>query len=49
MLLDTVASKSYMSKLYYLRCKTLHDLPKFASKSHTEFRWEMVSMSEYCL
>ena len=29
-LLDTGASKSYMSKSYYLRCKTLHDLPKFA-------------------
>ena len=25
-LLDTGASKSYMSKSYYLRCKTLHDL-----------------------
>ena len=32
-LLDTGASKSYMSKYYYLRCKTLHDLPKFASKT----------------
>ena len=32
LLLDTGASKSYMSKSYYLRCKTLHDLPKFASK-----------------
>ena len=31
-LLDTGASKSYMSKSYYLRCKALHDLPKFASK-----------------
>ena len=31
-LLDTGASKSYMSKSYYLRCKVLHDLPKFASK-----------------
>ena len=30
-LLDMGASKSYMSKSYYLRCKTLHDLPKFAS------------------
>ena len=36
-LLDTGASKSYMSKSYYLRCKALHDLPKFASK-HKEFR-----------
>ena len=32
-LLDTGASKSYMSKSYYLRCKTLHNLPKFASKT----------------
>ena len=32
-LLDTGTSKSYMSKSYYLRCKALHDLPKFASKT----------------
>ena len=32
-LLDTGASKSYMSKLYYLRCKSLHNLPKFALKA----------------
>ena len=32
-LLDMGVSKSYMSKSYYLRCKALHDLPKFASKS----------------
>ena len=31
-LLDTGASKSYMSKSYYLRCTSLHSLPKFASK-----------------
>ena len=31
--MDTGASKSYMTKSYYLRCKTLHDLPKFASKT----------------
>ena len=31
-LLDTGVSKSYMSKSYYLRCKSLHSLPKFASK-----------------
>ena len=30
-LLDTGATKSYMSKVYYLRCKTLHLLPKFSS------------------
>ena len=32
-LLDTGASKSYMLKSYYLRCKALHDLPKFASET----------------
>ena len=32
-LLDTSVSKSYMSKSYYFRCKALHDLPKFASKT----------------
>ena len=31
-LLDTGASKSLMSKSYYLHCKSLHSLPKFASK-----------------
>ena len=30
-LLDTGTSKSYMSKSFYLRCNTLHVLPKFAS------------------
>ena len=33
-LLDTGATKSYVSKLYYLRCKTLHALPKFSSNTH---------------
>ena len=32
-LLDTGATKSYMSKLYYLRCKTLHALPKLLSNT----------------
>ena len=31
-LLDTGASKSYMSKSYYLKCKSQHKLPKFNSK-----------------
>ena len=30
-LVDTGASKSYMSKSYFLRCKSLHSLPKFTS------------------
>ena len=32
-LLDTGASKSFMSKSHYLHCKSLHLLPKFASKT----------------
>ena len=31
-LLDIGASKSFMSKSYYMHCKSLHSLPKFASK-----------------
>ena len=32
-LLDTGASKSFMSKSHYMHCKSLHSLPKFASKT----------------
>ena len=32
-LLDTGASKSFMSKSHYLHCKSLHSLSKFASKT----------------
>ena len=32
-LLDTGTTKSYMTKSYYLRCKTLHLLPKFSSNT----------------
>ena len=32
-LLDTGVSKSFMSKSYYMHCKSLHSLPKFASKT----------------
>ena len=32
-LLDTGASKSFMFKSHYTHCKSLHSLPKFASKS----------------
>ena len=31
-LLDTGASESFMSKSYYMHCKSLHSLPKFAPK-----------------
>ena len=30
-LMDTGSSKSYISKSYYMQCKSLHALPKFAS------------------
>ena len=33
LLLDTGVSKSFMSKSFYMRCKSLHSLPKFASKT----------------
>ena len=33
LLLDTGASKSFMSKSFYVHCKSLHSLPKFASKT----------------
>ena len=32
-LLDTAASKSFMSKSHYLQCKSQNSLPKFASKT----------------
>ena len=32
-LLDIGASKLFMSKSHYLQCKSLHSLPKFASKT----------------
>ena len=32
-LLDTGATKSYMSKFYYLQCKALHALPRFSSNT----------------
>ena len=31
--LDTAASKSFMSKSFHMHCKSLHSLPKFASKT----------------
>ena len=33
LLLDTGTSKSFMSKSYHICCKSLHSLPKFASKT----------------
>ena len=33
LLLDIGASKSFMSKSYYMQCKSLHSLPKCATKT----------------
>ena len=33
LLLDTGASKLFMSKSFYMHCKSLHSLPKYASKT----------------
>ena len=33
MLLDTGGTKSFMSRSYYIHFKSLHSLPKFASKT----------------
>ena len=33
LLLDTGASKSFIPKSFYMHCKSLHSLPKFASKT----------------
>ena len=33
LLLDTGASKSFMSKAFYMHCKSLHTLPKFAAST----------------
>ena len=40
LLLDTGASKSFISKSFYMRSKSLHTLPKFASKTqNTGRKW----------
>ena len=46
LLLDTGASKSFMSKSFYMHCKSLHSLPKFASKTQRiqEGNGQFVSM-----
>ena len=42
-LIDTGASKSYMSKSYYTWCKSLHGLSKFASRT----QWVQVGNGQY--
>ena len=42
--LGTRASKSFMFKTYYSRCKSLHSLPKFASntqRTHVGREWRV--------
>ena len=43
LLLDTGVSKSFMSKSFYVQCKSLHTLPKFTSTTQ-KYRLEMVSV-----
>ena len=53
-LLDTGVSKSYMSKSYYLRCKALQALPKFASQNTEDSNrkwsvcWDIICYTSYC-
>ena len=46
-LLDTGVTKSYISKSYYLQCKTLQALPNF--HQILKYKWEMDNMSVYYL
>ena len=46
LLLDTGVSKSFMSKSFYMQCKSLHSLPKFASRNR-EYKLEMGNVSVY--
>ena len=46
-LLDTGATKSYMSKSYYLQCKTLYMHYQNSHPTLREFKWEMDNMSVY--
>ena len=43
LLYDTCASKSFMSKSFYMQCKSLHSLLKCASKTqkNTSRKWSM--------
>ena len=42
-LMDTGASKSFMSKSHHLRCKSVHSLPKFTSKT----QWIQVGNEQF--
>ena len=40
LLLDMGASKSFMSKSFYMRCKSLHSLSKFGFKNTKDTSWK---------
>ena len=48
LLLDMGVSKSFMSKSFYMQCKSLHTLPKLASKNKG-YKLEMVNVLVYYL
>ena len=45
--MDTGTSKSFISKSFYMHCKSLHTLPKFASKTQKNSgrQWTVFSLS----
>ena len=49
LLLDTSTSNSFISKSFYMHCKSLHTLPKFAATMHREYKWEMDNVLVYYL
>ena len=48
-LLDTGATKSYMSKLYYLSNAKLYMHYQNSLQTHREYKWEMDNMLVYYL
>ena len=48
LLLDTDVNKSFMSKSFYMQCKSLHSLPNLLQK-HKGNKLEMVNVLVYCL
>ena len=48
LLLDTGASKSFMSKSFYMQCKSLHSLPNLLQKTKdTSWKWSMCKCTIY--
>ena len=48
LLLDTRASKSFMSKSFYMQCQSLHSLPNLLQK-HKGYKLKMVNVLVYYL